>query len=77
MTIEMERNSHPPRVSMSGIRKRFGAAEVLKGVDLVVYPGEIVALLGENGAGKSTLIKILTGFQDSTAGNIAVDRNAV
>lgn len=77
MTIETERSSHPPRVSMSGIRKRFGAAEVLKGVDLVVYPGEIVALLGENGAGKSTLIKILTGFHDATAGTVAVDGNAV
>lgn len=66
-----------PFVQLSGIRKRFGTTEVLKGIDLDIYPGEIVALLGENGAGKSTLIKILTGFHQATAGTVSVDGELV
>jgi ribose transport system ATP-binding protein len=42
----------------------------LKGVDLVVYPGEIVGLVGENGAGKSTLLKIIIGAQPPTSGRM-------
>ena len=41
---------------MRGIHKRFPGVHALKGVDLVLHPGECLALLGENGAGKSTLI---------------------
>ena len=43
-----------PVLSLRGISKRYGVLQVLKNVDLDVYPGEVVALLGENGAGKST-----------------------
>ena len=51
-----------PLLSLRGIEKSFGAeVKALKGVDFDVFPGEIVALLGENGAGKSTLLKAITG----------------
>ena len=50
-----------PRIEMRAIRKAFPGVLALDGVDLVLRPGEVHALLGENGAGKSTLIKILTG----------------
>ncbi len=52
----------PPILSMKGISKEYFGNQVLKGVDLVVRPGEIHALVGENGAGKSTLMNILFGM---------------
>lgn len=56
-----------------GIRKSFGANDVLKGVDFTLRKGEVHAMLGENGAGKSTFIKMLSGAQTPDAGRIAVD----
>ena len=54
------------------IDKSFPGVQALKGVDLDLYSGEVLALLGENGAGKSTLIKILGGAHAPTAGNVLV-----
>ena len=50
--------------------KRFGAVEALTGVDFEVYPGEVVALVGDNGAGKSTLVKTVSGVHQPDAGAI-------
>jgi ABC-type sugar transport system ATPase subunit len=50
-------DTREPLVKMLNIHKKFGANEVLHGVDFVLYPDEVVGLLGDNGAGKSTLIK--------------------
>jgi ribose transport system ATP-binding protein len=55
---------------VEGLECRFGATHALRGVDLRLGAGEVVALLGENGAGKSTLIKILAGVHRPTAGSI-------
>jgi simple sugar transport system ATP-binding protein len=53
-----------------GIDMSFGAVQVLRDVDFDVYPGEVVALIGDNGAGKSTLINVLTGVLRPDAGQI-------
>src|SRR5689334_7566677 len=50
-----------PILAMRGISKRFGAVQALSEVDLDVYAGEVVALVGDNGAGKSTLVKAICG----------------
>ena len=62
---------------MRGIGKSFGGVPVLANVDLVVAPGEVMALLGSNGAGKSTLVKILTGVYTRDAGTVKVDGEEV
>lgn len=58
---------------MHAIRKRFGATIALAGVDLEVFPGEVLALIGENGAGKSTLMKVLSGAIQPDAGSMTLD----
>src|SRR5262252_5285516 len=62
-----------PLLSMTGIRKSFGATIALDGVDLSVASGEICGLVGQNGAGKSTLMAILAGALPPDAGSMAID----
>ena len=50
-----------PLLEARRLTKRFGQVQALQGADFTVYPGEVVALIGDNGAGKSTLVKILSG----------------
>lgn len=61
------------RVEMIDIHKRFGAVNVLNGVDLQIAPGEVVGLVGDNGAGKSTLMKMLAGAVTPDSGSILID----
>ena len=62
-----------PIVEMRNIHKRFGAVQALRGVDLALYPGEILGLVGDNAAGKSTLMKILSGAYLPTEGGILLN----
>src|SRR6185436_18262588 len=57
-----------PVVELAGARKRFGAVEALKGVDLTIGAGELVALLGPNGAGKTTSISLMLSLRRPTTG---------
>ena len=59
----------PAALAVRDLRKRYGATEALKGVDLEVGEGELVGLLGPNGAGKSTLVKIACGLVRPTGGS--------
>lgn len=61
---------------MSGIRKRFGATQALRGVSLEVFSGEALALIGENGAGKSTLMKVLSGAHPPDVGTMELNGRA-
>ncbi len=67
----------PPLLSMRGIVKSFPGVRALRGVDLDLDGGEVLALVGENGAGKSTLIKVLAGAQPPDAGSIHLHGQAV
>ncbi|CUW45806.1 sugar ABC transporter ATP-binding protein [Brucella vulpis] len=62
--------SSQPVLRLSGISKNFGAVSALTDIDLEVFPGEVVALVGDNGAGKSTLVKTLAGVHQPTSGTI-------
>jgi ABC-type sugar transport system ATPase subunit len=66
-----------PRLSASGLRKRFDGVEVLHGVDLDLRPGEVHALVGENGAGKSTIINLLSGRLQPDGGTIKLNGEPV
>ena len=55
-------------VELRGARKRFGEVEAVKGVDLTIGAGELVALLGPNGAGKTTSIALMLGLRQPTGG---------
>lgn len=61
-----------PLLELRGITKRFGANTVLDGVDLTVYPGEAVAIIGPSGTGKSTILRIIAGLEAPDAGEIYV-----
>lgn len=60
-------------VDFRSISKSFGLVEVLHGVSFSLPPGRVTGLLGENGAGKSTLVKILSGYEQASAGDFTID----
>jgi simple sugar transport system ATP-binding protein len=66
---------HEPIVELTNINKSFGRVYALEGINLKLYPGEIVALVGDNGAGKSTLTKIISGIEKpDPGGRITIDQ---
>lgn len=62
-----------PLLEARDVVKTFGHVQALRGADFAVHAGEVVALMGDNGAGKSTLVKILSGVQPPTSGEVLLD----
>jgi polar amino acid transport system ATP-binding protein len=69
--------SGQPIVRIAGLRKSFGALEVLKGVDLDVAPGEVVVLIGRSGSGKTTLLRCINFLEEYEAGEISIAGESV
>ena len=66
-----------PVLQATGLVKTYGHVVALDGVDLELYPGEVLAVIGDNGAGKSTLIKCLSGAESPNGGTILLDGKPV
>jgi len=62
-----------PSLLVKGLRKNYEGREVLRGMDLEVYPGQIVALIGSSGSGKSTLLRCLNLLEEISDGQIILD----
>lgn len=67
----------PPLLALRGVCKRFGVVEVLTDIELDIYAGQVVALLGDNGAGKSTLVNVISGVVPADKGTIEWEGRAV
>ncbi|WP_299652389.1 sn-glycerol-3-phosphate ABC transporter ATP-binding protein UgpC [uncultured Jannaschia sp.] len=61
------------RIALHDIRKRFGATEIIHGVDLAVEDGELVVFVGPSGCGKSTLLRLIAGLDRPSSGTIEID----
>ncbi|WP_245508316.1 MULTISPECIES: ATP-binding cassette domain-containing protein [unclassified Rhizobium] len=70
-------SARTPAVSLRGIRKTFGSHQALRGVDLDLFPGECLGLVGDNAAGKSTLTKIISGTYLPDEGTILLNGEEV
>ncbi len=82
MTVTSEQTSSPaqtaqPVLQAKAIVKTYGHVVALDAVDLELYPGEVLAVIGDNGAGKSTLIKCLSGAESPNGGEILLDGTPV
>ncbi|MDC6170242.1 amino acid ABC transporter ATP-binding protein [Paucibacter sp. XJ19-41] len=64
---------HTPAASIRALRKSYGPNEVLKGIDLEVEPGEVIAIIGKSGSGKSTLLRCVNGLEEFQQGELLVD----
>jgi putative spermidine/putrescine transport system ATP-binding protein len=64
-------------VRLEGLRRQYGSVVALDGFDLIMAPGELVALLGPSGCGKTTTLRLLAGLEDADAGRVVVGGNDI
>lgn len=65
------------RLEARRLHKRYGAREVLRNANLVIEPGQFVAIVGRSGCGKSTLLRLAAGLEEHGGGSLAIDGNEV
>ena len=68
---------NPPMIEVTGLTKRLGSQEILRGLDLSVVAGETLVIIGRSGAGKSVLLKHLVGLMIPDAGEIRIDGESI
>lgn len=66
-----------PAISVRGLAKSYGELEVLKKIDIDIYPGEVVSVIGPSGSGKSTFLRCLNYLEELTSGEITIDGNTL
>ncbi len=71
-TLQAEGTIAVPAIELRGLSKSFGSVRAVRGIDLTVRPGEIVAFLGPNGAGKTTTIDMMRGLSRPDSGTARV-----
>jgi ABC-2 type transport system ATP-binding protein len=76
MNFFME-NTTTPIISIRNLRKNYGDKQVLKGVNLEIYPGQVIGYIGPNGAGKSTTVKILIGLIEDFEGDVLMYNKSI
>ncbi len=64
-------------ISLKGLRKSYGTAHVIKGVDIEIEEGEFCVFVGPSGCGKSTLLRMIAGLEDISAGDLTIDAKRV
>ena len=64
-------------LQLTGVRKSFGAVDVIKGVDLHIESGEFIVFVGPSGCGKSTLLRLIAGLEDITSGTLKIEGTVV
>ena len=73
MTTNTSQQPQGVRLEVRGVDKRYGARDVLKKTDLVIEPGQFVAIVGRSGYGKSTLLRLVAGLESVSGGTIRLD----
>ena len=77
MTINSPPQPQGVRLEVLGVDKRYGTRDVLKKTELVIEPGEFVAIVGRSGCGKSTLLRLVAGLEPASSGDIRIDGASV
>lgn len=68
--LQIDRQAEGPTVELRSVHKSYGNTEALRGIDVRIDPGEVVAVLGPNGAGKTTAISLMLGLRGATSGDV-------